>query len=293
MMSSLAILALTTFTIAAAPLSDVLVDSVLIKAIEQVEVPAREAGVLSAVHVREGQTLAEGDVIATVADRKARLAEARAAIELSVAAKGASNDIKVRFARKSLDVSRAELKRATESIKKYPKSISQSELDRIELTVQRSELEVEQAIHEHDIASFSKQLKENELLAAQQDVARRNILAPIPGTVVQVYHREGEWVTPGETVMRIVRTDRLRAEGFVDAQQLRRPIQGAKVTLAVDLPGRPGATFPGKLVFVSPEIEPVNLQIRVWAEVENEDLVLRPGLRARMTIHLGKGVSGG
>jgi macrolide-specific efflux system membrane fusion protein len=289
MISALAALAATTFSVAAAPSGEIQLDSVLIKAVEQVEVPAREAGVLSAVHAREGQTLAKGDVMATVADRQAQLAEARAAIELSIATRQADNDIKVRFARKALEVSRAELKRAAESIKKYPKSISKSELDRLELTVQKAELEVEQAVHDHAIAALSKQLEKNKLSAAQEDVARRQIRAPMPGTVVQVYHREGEWVTPGKTVMRLVRTDRLRAEGFVDARQLRRPIQGAKVTLTVNLPGKPGATFPGELVFVSPEIEPVNSQIRVWAEVENDDLVLRPGLIGRMTIHLSEG----
>ena len=40
----------------------------------------------------------------------------------------------------------------------------------------------------------------------------------------------------------------------------------------------------GKIVFVSPEIDPVNAQVRVWAEVENPDLSLRPGLQAEMII---------
>jgi multidrug efflux pump subunit AcrA (membrane-fusion protein) len=37
-------------------------------------------------------------------------------------------------------------------------------------------------------------------------------------------------------------------------------------------------------VFVSPEVDPVNGQVRVLAEVDNPDGVLRPGLRATMTI---------
>jgi hypothetical protein len=41
-------------------------------------------------------------------------------------------------------------------------------------------------------------------------------------------------------------------------------------------------------VFVSPEVNPVNGQVRVWAEVENRGLLLRPGLQAALTIHLAE-----
>ena len=44
----------------------------------------------------------------------------------------------------------------------------------------------------------------------------------------------------------------------------------------------------GKVTFVSPEVDPVNHQVRVWAEVDNTELVLRPGLAAEMTIDAGK-----
>ena len=43
----------------------------------------------------------------------------------------------------------------------------------------------------------------------------------IAGVVVEIKRRKGEWVEPGETVIRILRIDSLRAEGFVDASQVR------------------------------------------------------------------------
>ena len=55
--------------------------------------------------------------------------------------------------------------------------------------------------------------------------------------------------------------------------------------LRTTLPGSAAeAEFAGKLVFVNPEISPVNGQMRVWAEIENHDLKLRPGLRGSLTI---------
>jgi len=61
-------------------------------------------------------------------------------------------------------------------------------------------------------------------------------------------------------------------------------LQDWQVKLTVDLPGEPGAEFPGTVVFLSPEIDPVNSQISIWVEIDNEDLRLRPGMRAKMTI---------
>ncbi len=38
------------------------------------------------------------------------------------------------------------------------------------------------------------------------------------------------------------------------------------------------------MVFVSPEVDPVNGQARIWAEVENRGGELRPGLHGKLSI---------
>jgi hypothetical protein len=43
--------------------------------------------------------------------------------------------------------------------------------------------------------------------------------------------------------------------------------------------------FYGKIVFVDVSAQPVTGQVRVWAEVENRDNILRAGLNARMAIN--------
>ena len=40
----------------------------------------------------------------------------------------------------------------------------------------------------------------------------------------------------------------------------------------------------GTSIFVDPEIDPVNQQVRIWAEIDNERMQLRPGMRGRLTI---------
>lgn len=260
------------------------IPSALVKVIEQVDVPAREAGVLAAVSVREGQMVEKGDLLAQIVDSDVRTVRDRTKIEAEVARKKAKNDVNIRFAKKSAEVAKAELRRSTESYKAYPKSISDSEMDRVRLVAERAELEVEQAEYDFEIAELTWRIKEKDYQAAEEKVQRRRIVAPLSGVVVDVHRNRGEWVEPGETVLRVLRIDRLRAEGFVSAKEVCGDLQGAEVRLQVDLPGKAGEEFPGKIVFLSPEIDPVNAQIRIWAEVENGGLKLRPGMRARIIV---------
>jgi macrolide-specific efflux system membrane fusion protein len=106
----------------------------------------------------------------------------------------------------------------------------------------------------------------------------------LAGVVVQIKRHRGEWVEPGVAVIRILRVDRLRAEGFLDARHASPTLAGRSVTLAVNLAGQTPSKFPGKLVFISPEVNPVNGQVRVWAEIENPQLLLKPGLQGSLII---------
>ncbi len=272
---------------------DIEIPSALVKIVEQVEVPAREAGVLAEVAVREGQLVAEGDAIGSLDDTLQKLDIVRARIELSIARRQAADDVNVRFAKKSVELAQAELRRAQESIEKFPKSISKTEMDRLRLMVEKSKLEVERATSELEIAQQNLELKENELSVAMEKAARRKITSPVAGVVVEVKRRRGEWVQPGEpgqagqpsrTIVRILRIDLLRAEAFVAVERASDKLAGSPVELLVDLPGRPQASYTGKVVFVSPEVDPVNRQVRISAEIDNHDRQLRPGLRGALII---------
>ncbi len=265
--------------------AETVVDSALVTVIEEVEVPAQVEGVLSAVDVREGQMVEAGGVAARIEDGEVRLTHERATVEFELARKQAKNDLKVRLARKSTEVARTELKRAVESVEKYKKSVSETEIDRLRLSAERSELEIDQAIHEQESAQLTSRLKEIEMELAKQAVDRRALVSPIAGMVVQVNVHQGEWVAAGKTVFRVLRVDRLRVEGFVQSKKAPGDLVGRRVTLAVDLGGKAGSDFDGTVVFVSPEVNPVNGQVRIWAEVENPKLLLRPGLRGNLTIH--------
>jgi macrolide-specific efflux system membrane fusion protein len=260
------------------------VDSVLLELIEQSDVPARDAGVIEAISVKEGDLVKTGDTLIQLDTAEAKLDVDRAKLQWSIAEEESKNEVDVRFARKSLEVAAAELQRAKDSVEDYPKSVSQTELDRLQLTVERTRLEIEQAQHVLNVAELTAQLKRNELETAERKLERQTIRAPIDGVVAQVYRRQGEWVEPGQQVVRILRMDRLRVEGFVALSQLDTIPIGSPIELRIELGEEAATTFPGKLVHVSPEVDPVNDQVRVWAEVDNVDMQLKPGMRGAMLI---------
>jgi macrolide-specific efflux system membrane fusion protein len=260
------------------------VESVVLRLIEEAEVPAQEAGVVTQILVRDGQRVKRGELLAQVDDQVARLAEKAAAAQFEIARAKATNDVRIRFSKKALEVSEAELQRSTDSIERFAKSVSQSQLDVERLTVQKNRLEAEQAEHDQQIAILEMKAKDNELAATRAHVARRQIAAPFDGVIVQVYVRRGEWVEPGQKALRIVNVDRLKAEGFVAAEVATAVAPGRNVELAVDTGVERPITRPGSIEFVSPEVDPITGQVRVWAEIDNRDGVLRPGQPARMTL---------
>jgi multidrug efflux pump subunit AcrA (membrane-fusion protein) len=260
---------------------EVRIDGALLTLIEQTDVPARDSGVLTSIGVQEGQSVAVDQVVANVDDADARLLLVKAQAEASIAESAAKNDVDVRFARKAAEVAQAELRRSKESIERFERSISQTELDKITLEAERATLAVESAERELQAARLTLALKQAEVAVAQQVVERRIVRAPLKGLVVQIHRRRGEWVKPGEPVVRLMRIDRLRVEAFV-AAGASPPAAGGRATFELpQVTGEP-RRFPGKLEFVSPEVDPVNGQIRIWAEIENEGQMLRPGQRGTL-----------
>lgn len=279
--AALALLPLSTRAEEPQPLE---IRSVLVNVLDKADVPARETGVLATLDVREGDVVHAGQVLGHLDDTVAKLDRGRVNAELELARTRATNDVRVRFAQKAEAVTQAELKRAQESVEKFSKAVSQTEMDRLRLTTEKATLEIEQAQRDCQEAELEMQVKQQEARLADEMVDRHTIVAPISGVVVQVSKGPGEWIKPGETVLRIVRIDRLRAEGFADAKQFHRQLAGAPVTLTVEQTGAAPETYSGKLVFISPEVNRFNEQVRVWAEIENPELTLRPGLTATLSV---------
>jgi len=260
------------------------VESVLIRLIDQVDVPARALGALEEIHVTEGMLVAKGQLLAEIDSTESQLEQQLAELEVAVAEHHANNDVAIRSAQKTSNFAQADYERLRRAEEDQPRSVSKSELEKSKLSAEQAKLEMERVNSELEVAKIKARVTASKFAMAKRNVEIRRITAPSNGVVISVLHRPGEWVMPGDKIFRIVRTDRLRAEGFVAATDVLEDLRGAAVTLWPELEGGEGNQVSGKIVFVSPEIDPVNGQVRVWAEIENPEGRLRPGLRAKMTI---------
>jgi macrolide-specific efflux system membrane fusion protein len=266
------------------------VSSVLVSVIQEVAVPARRPGPLVSVAVEEGSLVAEGDLLAMIDDGIARLESQRAQGNLHTARAESESRIKVQLAEKSLQVAKADWDRGSRSRKIFEGAITDEELAARQLLVDQAELQLQQAKHERHLAGLQLTLAETEAALAERQLEQCRIVSPLAGMVVQLHHRRGEWVDAGIAVVRIMQIDRLRAEGLVSANLAPKLRAGLPVQLThspADAPqDQEPSSFLGTLRFVSPEINPVDGRIRVWAEIQNSKRILRPGARAAMRVSL-------
>ncbi len=267
----------------ASDVEPITIESVVLRPLRAAEIPAQQTGLLLQVSVDEGEVVKKKQILATLDPHAAHLAVKQAIAERDQARKVAENRISVEYTDKAIEVAEAELRRSMESIEKFPKSISQSQIDVERLTVEKLQLERQQAEHQLLLESYSLKLKENELAAAKLALEKHRLQAPFSGTVVLVRGRVGEWVEKGDLVLRLVAVKKLRAEGFLPVEQASADLVGRNVTFSTELGGKP-LQATGELRFVSPEMDPVTRQVRVWAELDNSAGTLRSGGQGTMRI---------
>jgi multidrug efflux pump subunit AcrA (membrane-fusion protein) len=331
--------------------TSITVPSMTTALIQHAEIAAREPGILKSLAVKPGDSIADGQLLATLDDelqeiavqqaelnvriaelkannglpvetakamiREAEQEKAKLEIAARISRKQAESDVAVRLAEKSKDIAKYELDRAQKAKESFSGSISNSELNRLTVLFDQRTLEIEktqedraisllkpeadlaavqqqaEAIartqslaaekeQEQQVAQANLELANSELAEAKLQLERRRLKAPFAATVVAVSRQTGEWVEPGSVVLRLIQLDRLRVEGFVSADQATAIEPGQRVQIV--FPGNVGKPVSGEITFVSPEVEPVNQQVRIWAEFDNPEKRIRPGLVATMEV---------
>lgn len=257
--------------------------------IQDVEVPAEQAGRLVRVDVRENDIVEPGDLLAQIDDRQAQLQKTAAELERNAAQTRADDDIEVRFSIKSFELADAELNQDLEINRKSRGVIPMAEIRRKRLARHRAELQIDRSKLDLRVAQMTADVQQAAVLAAEDNILRRQINAPFKGVVIDVQKQEGEWVDIGEPVIRVVRMDHLRVDGFLDGKDFNpSDLSDRQVTVTVQLARGQVERFNGKVTFISPLVQAGN-HYRIRAEVENRQhlghWMLRPGMNATMAVH--------
>jgi multidrug efflux pump subunit AcrA (membrane-fusion protein) len=260
----------------------------LVSLIDDVQVSAEKAGVLTVLSIKEGDYIDRDASVATIDDILAKhQIEATRADQVAAQAK-ADSELEIEFAIATHRTAESEHRIATTANTSLSNTVAAVEVEKLRLAAEQARIKIgvsqlQRQIHGNQAQSFAAKA-----LLAEQEYVRHHITAPLAGEVVEVFFRRGEWVEPGKPILRLVRLDRLRVEGFVrfadhaPADVLRRPVR----VEIVNSGGR-RAVFVGTVTFVSPLIQPGG-EYRIWAEVDNrrdrDQWLLRPGLEAEMAI---------
>ncbi len=277
------VVCLSTYSLAEDPKTEIVVENAILKTIESTTVASQVAGIIDGLDAKEGLLVTAGQNLGKVRDEAVRIELDRLKTAIEVAQKKHENDIDQRLAAKSLAVADNEYQRAVNANRQVPDTYPINEIDRLKLLSDRAKLEVERAVHLRDMAALEVRQAEIEYRKSYEVYSRHKIVSPVSGVVVGVEKRVGEWVEPGTSVLRIVRLDRLRIEGFVSAELSSQELNGRTARITVDLAGKPHETL-GEVVFVSPDVNSVNSQVRIYLEIENSKHLLRPGLRVQTSI---------
>jgi multidrug efflux pump subunit AcrA (membrane-fusion protein) len=263
----------------------------LVSLIDEAKLSAGEAGLLVEVVVKPGDRVTAGQVVARINDDQPQMDKLRAQAEHDQALAKAESDVDVRYAEKAEAVAQKASEKAEQSHRSVPGSVTDVERDRLRLEWQKSALQIEQAQLERKLAALAAKVKESEVRTADINIRRRLVTSPLDGEVVDVQGNQGEWMQVGAPLAHVVRTDKLRVEGYVDAARWDpERIRGRPVTVEVTLANDRRETVEGRISFVSPLVESGG-DYRVFAEVPNrksagsDEWLLRAGQTATMTIH--------
>lgn len=262
----------------------------LLKASAEVQLPAQEAGVLVDLLAFEGQEVKEKQLLGRIDDAQPRLQKKAAEAERAVSVEKSKSTINERYAAKASDVARKEWEKAIESNDRALNSVSQVEVMRLKLTWEKGLLEYERAQEERKVETLTVQAKDVDVEAAEDAIRRRQLIAPISGTVVELTPHVGEWLKPGDPVLKIVNMEVLKIEGYVNIKHFRQDqLRNRTVDAEVDMGTKVALNVKAKITFVSPVVEPGG-EFRIKAEIQNGknpqtgDWVLKPGLNAELVL---------
>ena len=214
-----------------------------LRPIETVDVRARIEGDLTAVYVREGAPVREGQLLAQF-----EAADQESARQSAIASRAA--------AQSALSTAEWNLEQGRELLKAGA-------------VPERDVRAAEQAV-----ASARAQLAaaESQVRAASTESRDTRVVAPTSGVLERRFIESGEHVARGAQLFTLVRTDALELAATIPARYASNVRTGQITRFTAD-----GRTFEGRVVRVSPTIDPATRSITVYVQVPNPSGTLKGG----------------
>ena len=133
-----------------------------------------------------------------------------------------------------------------------------------------------------DQAAAGLEMARAALEISERQLADTVLVAPFDGTLAERRFSRGQLVTRGQTLCTLVQTAPIRAVFNVPERftsQL-----STNLTINLTSAAWPDRTFPGKVDYLAPIVDPASRTVRVHARLENEDGQLKPGMFAGLNL---------
>jgi len=233
-----------------------------VQALRSSYVNAEVVGNVAEILVEEGRRVEEGEVLC-------RLASAVQKANYDLASLQAKDET-------ALDAARARLAQAERDLARA-KTLGEG--------LAGSEVEVERARYNYDIAAIEVDAKEQELEQLRRVAALRKatldqytILAPFSGIVARKFIEVGETTYPlDKRLFHVIDISKVYVEAHPPISHLRDISKGMEVT--VEARAVAGRTFTGEVTFIAPSADPGGRSFGIRAIVDNSEGLLMPEMK--------------
>jgi RND family efflux transporter MFP subunit len=226
--------------------------------------------------------------MAQVEQAKAGVRQAEAKIGLRPGQAFDPNRVaEVAAAKVTLDLAETNLRRAEKLIESGDVSRSFYDEQRARRDQLREQYEVQLAQARQNyaavqVARTNVANAESALALARKNLSYANIPAPIDGFVAERTADLGEYVSPQQKVVTIVRTNPLRIRIDIPEQAIQEVQVGQSVSLTTS--AWPDRNFSGRIARIAPNVSATSRTLTVEAEIENSSGALKPGQFATVRI---------
>lgn len=238
------------------------------ESIYDVTLGAPVAGTVATIFFKEGARVKKGAIILEFDKRLEELeVERRKVIWQSKA--------EVNSARARVVTLKSQLK-ATKELFKSTGSISREDLE-------KQELEYALAMAEQLRLEVAEERERIEYEMALEQLRKRSLRAPFTGVITELFLDEGENYEPDEPLVHIVDASQCLFVCNIE-EALGRTLQTDQAVELRIRAGEDAITKKGRIIFVSPVVDPASGLIKVKAVFENQDSRIYPGVAGGMLL---------
>ena len=271
----------------------------------EVSVSPRSSGVIEKLYVQEGQWVSEGDALGELDATKEKMDLLLTDMELE--------ELQLSLEKMKLPLRPKEIEKMEIDLKKtqLAEDKTKTELERTKRLYDQkavSDKDVADAKNAAEAAALATKAqklslelakegpRKEEIMLHEMKIAQKlhaqdqkklalekmTVLSSAAGVISKLYYAAGENAAAGQPFCDVLNTDSLYVELNLPVSEINRITVDQKATVTV--PSVTSKSHPGRVVFISPTVDPASRTFKIRIEIANPQRALKPGLFATVSI---------